>query len=230
MGLVFDKLWVGDYDKNMKIGVFDSGIGGTTILEAIQRRLPGVEYRYIADSENCPYGEKPAEVLYEIVRGNVEKLRNWGARIIVIACNTATVKCIDRLRLDYPELKFVGTEPAVKMALTSGAKKILVLATPNTIESERLHSIAEQNASKGQQVDFLACSGLAEVIEKNYEKNSNVIVEKLNELLVYDDSYEVVVLGCTHYPLISDLIQVYYPNAKLVDGADGVAKRVQSML
>lgn len=214
----------------MKIGVFDSGIGGTTVLEAVRRRLPEVEYIYIADSENCPYGEKPDEELYEIVRRNVEKLRDFGAEIIIVACNTATVKCIDRLRRDYPELKFVGTEPAVKLALASGARKVLVLATPNTIESERLHTLARQNATDEQEVDYKACPGLAEVIEKNLKNNPGEISKKLAELLSFDDRYEAVVLGCTHYPLVSDMIQRYYPNAKLIDGAEGVAKRVQSML
>lgn len=214
----------------MKIGVFDSGRGGLTVLGAIQKRLPGVEYKYIADSKNCPYGEKSEDELYKIVRGNVEELRDWGAKIIVIACNTATVKCIDKLRLDYPELLFVGTEPAVKLALKTGASRILVLATPNTIRSERLHVLTEKNLGSGQKVDFLACPGLAETIEKNYDSDLERIAEKLNELLDFDESYEVVVLGCTHYPLVSDLIQKFYPRARLVDGAEGVAKRVENMV
>lgn len=214
----------------MKIGVFDSGIGGMTILRAIQERLPGMEYKYIADSKHCPYGNKSEEELYRIVRGNVESLRDWGAKVIVIACNTATVKCISRLRRNYPELVFVGTEPAVKLALDSGASKILVLATSNTIRSERLRLLMRQNKESGQKVDFLACPGLAETIEKCYDKDLEKISEKLEELLVYNDSYEVVVLGCTHYPLVSDLIQKYYPKARLIDGADGVARRVEEIV
>ena len=210
----------------MKIGMFDSGRGGTTVLEAVKKRLPEAEYKYIADSENCPYGEKPVEVLYKIVRGHVETLRDWGAAVVVVACNTATVKCIDRLRADYPELKFVGTEPAVKLALNSGASKVLVLATPNTIESERVHLLAHENAQPGQKVDFLACPGLAETIEKYYDSDLERVREKLSGLLVRDESYDVVVLGCTHYPLVAELISEYYPEARLVDGADGVARRV----
>ena len=214
----------------MKIGLFDSGMGGTTILEAIKKRLPGLEYRYIADSKNCPYGEKSEDELYEIVRGHVENLRDWGASVIVIACNTATVKCIDRLRRDYPELKFVGTEPAVKLALVTGARKVLVLATPNTIDSERVHLLANDNAAVGQEVDFKACPGLADTIEKYYRSDIGRVGLKLDELLVPDDSYDAVVLGCTHYPLVGDLIAKYYPNARLVDGADGVARRVEELV
>lgn len=214
----------------MKIGMFDSGRGGLTVLEAVKKKLPDAEYKYIADSKNCPYGDKPPEVLYEIVRKHVETLRDFGATIIVIACNTATVKCIERLRTDYPELKFVGTEPAVKLALKNGAKKTLVLATPNTIGSERVHLLAENNAKSGQKVDFLACPGLAETIEKYYDKDIDKIMAKLKEILTPDESYDAVVLGCTHYPLIKEQIQQFYPNAKMLDGSDGVAKRVEALI
>ena len=214
----------------MKIGVFDSGMGGITILEAVKKRLPEAEYRYIADSENCPYGEKSNSLLYEIVRGQVEVLRDWGADVIVIACNTATVRCIDKLRRDYPELKFVGTEPAVKLALKTGARKVLVLATPNTVKSERMKMLAEKNHGDNQKVDLLACPGLARIIEDNYRADDKPIIWKLHELLTVDESYEAVVLGCTHYSLVKDLIQKFYPKAELIDGADGVARRVEELV
>ena len=214
----------------MKIGVFDSGMGGMTVLKAIKELLPGEEYRYIADSKNCPYGEKPIGLLYEIVCEKVETLRGWGAQIIVVACNTATVRCINKLRRDYSELKFVGTEPAVKLALKTGARKVLVLATPNTINSERMRMLAEKNRQDGQKVDLLECPGLAETIEKYYGSNLKMIKARLDELLLRDESYDAVVLGCTHYPLVRDLIAEYYPNAQLVDGADGVARRVKELV
>lgn len=214
----------------MKIGVFDSGMGGMTILAAIRKRLPQEEYRYYADSENCPYGEKPISLLYDIVCKKVDDLRDWGASIIVVACNTATVRCIDRLRRDYPEIEFVGTEPAIKLALSTGAQKVLVLATPNTIHSERMKILAERNRQSNQTVALLACPGLAETIEKYYKDDLEKVKAKLDELLVRDDSYEVVVLGCTHYPLVRDLIAKYYPNAQLVDSADGVARRVEELV
>ena len=130
--------------------MFDSGKGGLTILEAVQKKIPEAEYKYIADSKNCPYGNKSEEALYKIVKQNVEELREWGAKIIVIACNTATVKCIARLRRNYPDVVFVGTEPAVKLALDSGASSILILATPNTIRSERLRLLVRKNKKSRQ--------------------------------------------------------------------------------
>lgn len=212
----------------MKIGAFDSGRGGMTIMEAVKAALPDEEYFYIADSEHCPYGEKTMKELYPIVRENVEELKEWGAEIIVIACNTATVKCIEKLREDYPELKFVGTEPAIKLAAESGARNILVLATPGTVRSERTLAMVEKNKKSGQEIKLLPCAGLADTIERGYDDE---IDAKLSELLSKEsDIYDVIVLGCTHYPLISEKIQRYFPSAKLVDSSNGVAKQVTKMV
>ena len=207
----------------MIIGVFDSGKGGRSVLEEIQKIMPrGPKYYYVADSAHCPYGDKSDEELYSIVRAIVEGLSgNYGAKIIVIACNTATTKCIDRLRRDYPELIFVGTEPAVKLAAETGAKNILVLATPGTIKSERMAALLKENQRPGQNITLLPCPGLADAIE--HDEN---IDAKLDELLKGVKQPDVVVLGCTHYSLIKDKIQPYFPNAKLIDGNKGVAKRV----
>lgn len=209
----------------MKIGVFDSGKGGTSVLREIKKLLPDEEYYYLADSKNCPYGDKTDEELYTIVTNNVESLRDWGAKIIVIACNTATTKCIDKLREDFKDLIFVGTEPAVKLAVSTGAKNILVLATPGTIKSERLATLLKENQKPGQLITLLPCPGLADAIE--HDKGVDV---KLNELLKNIEQPDVVVLGCTHYSLIKDKIQPFFPNAILIDGNVGVAKRVKAQI
>ena len=213
----------------MKIGVFDSGIGGTTVLAAIKNILPDEEYKYIADSKNCPYGEKSEEELKQIVSKNTEELKDWGAEIIVIACNTATTKCINYLREKYSELKFVGTEPAIKLAAETNAKNILVMATPGTIASERTKSLAEENKREGQNITLLACPGLADTIEQKLDIN-----KKLAELFqdLKNENYEpdVIVLGCTHYSLIKPDIQSFFPSAKLVDGNEGVANRVKELI
>ncbi len=209
----------------MKIGIFDSGKGGLSIFQEIKKVLPNEEYKYIADSEHCPYGEKSDEELMKIVRKNVDELEKWGAKIIVVACNTATTRCIEGLREDYPELDFVGTEPAIKLAVETGAKKILVMATPGTIESERMESLLEENQKLGQEFVLLACPGLADAVEKG-----EGIDEKLQELLEETSGYDCVVLGCTHYSLIKDKIQKYFPDAKIIDGDRGVAKRVKGLV
>ena len=216
----------------MKIGVFDSGIGGTSVLEAIKALLPDEEYYYFADSKNCPYGEKEDDELYKIVKNNVELLKSWGAEIIVIACNTATTRCIKKLREDYPEYPFVGTEPAVKLAANSKARNILVLATPGTIHSERLETLVHDNQKANQKIKLLSCPGLADTIELNLKNNPAKIKAKLSELLenTDKDSYDCIVLGCTHYSLIKPEIKEFFPSANLIDGNLGIAERVKSLI
>lgn len=227
----------------VKIGIFDSGMGGTTIFHAIKSALKNADYYYIADSKNCPYGEKSTEELQKIVEKNVETLKSWGAEIIVIACNTATVKCIDFLRQKYPEIKFVGTEPAIKLAAETNAKNILVLATPGTVESERTHELMLKNQKLGQKITLLPCPGLADTIERTLhftedyrplpldKSEENIINQKLRELLApIKFSPDLVVLGCTHYSLIKPEIQSFFKHATLIDGAEGVASHVNELV
>ena len=215
----------------MKIGVFDSGIGGTTVLKEIKKLLPNEEYYYIADSKNCPYGEKTDKELFPIVKNNVDTLKKWGARIIVIACNTATTRCIKMLRETYPELIFVGTEPAIKLAAQTGKKNILVLATPGTLQSEQTAKLLNENQQPNQIINLLPCPGLADCIETNLGKNETLIDNKLDELLSEQkNNYDVIVLGCTHYPLIKAKIQKKFPTALLIDGGEGVAKQVKRLI
>ena len=209
----------------MKIGIFDSGKGGTTVMAAIKTRLPNAEYRYIGDFKNCPYGEKTDAELMQIVTGQVDKLKEWGAEIIVVACNTATTRCIDKLRMKYPELEFVGTEPAIKLAAETGAKRILVMATPGTIESERTARLMADYQQARQKIRLLACPGLADAVEAGVR-----VKNRLAELLARIPEPEVIVLGCTHYSLIKTEIQEFFPNAKLIDGNEGVAKRVAELV
>ncbi len=213
----------------MKIGVFDSGKGGTTVLEEIRRVLPEAEYRYIGDSKNCPYGDKTDEELMRIVCGHVDSLLDWGAEMIVIACNTATTRCIKNLREMYPGVNFVGTEPAVRVAAQSGAKKILVMATKGTVASERTTKLMQENQKPGQEITLLACPGLADAIEKD-ENIDETLDAVLSEYLKDGDNLDVVVLGCTHYSLIKDKIKQRFLDARIIDGNEGVKNRVLEIL
>ena len=227
----------------MKIGNFDSGMGGTAIMSVIKNLLPKEEYFYIADSKNCPYGEKTDEELAKIVEHNVETLKNWGAKIIVIACNTATVKCIENLREKYPEIKFVGTEPAIRLAASTDAKNILVLATPGTVKSEHVQKLLQENQKTGQTITLLPCPGLADTIEHTLrftddykplpidKSEKDVINQKLQELFQdITETPDTVVLGCTHYSLIKPEIQAFFENAKIIDGNIGVAHRTAEVV
>lgn len=211
------------------IGIFDSGIGGLTTLEEIKKLLPNENYFYIADSKNNPYGEKNDDELYTIVKNNVDFLLKSNSKIIVIACNTATTKCIKKLRNDYKDTLFVGTEPAIKVACDSDSKNTLVLATPGTIDSERTHELVNANIKQDQKIYLEACEGLANAIENNNEERINkIITSKYNKYK--DKNIDSIVLGCTHYPHIKEKIKELFISAKIIDGNLGVAKRVKYIL
>ena len=216
----------------MDIGIFDSGMGGQTVLEEIKKQVKGAHFYYVNDRKHCPYGEKDDETLYKIVKQIVDALVNQvKVDIVVIACNTATTRCIKRLREDFPDNPFVGTEPAVKLAANSDAKKILVLATPGTIHSERLETLVKENQKEDQIIDLLPCPGLADTIEFNLDEDNSKIDRKLDELLKgIEKDYDAIVLGCTHYSLIKPAIQKHFPSAKLIDGNEGIARRVKSLI
>ena len=214
---------------NKKIGIFDSGIGGLTTLEEIRKILPNESYIFYADTKNNPYGEKTKEELCNITEEIVEFLLKKDVKLIVIACNTATTNCIEYLRNKFKDISFIGTEPAIKVACDNNYKNTLVMATPSTINSERTHSLLENNIKENENFYLIPCEGLANAIETKNES-------KINELLhKYLDNYinkkiDSIVLGCTHYPIIKDKIQEFFPNAKLIDGNLGVAKRVKYIL
>ncbi|MBQ9180661.1 glutamate racemase [Candidatus Saccharibacteria bacterium] len=211
----------------MKIGIFDSGIGGTTVMQEIKLLLPHEEYFYLADTKNCPYGEKSDKELYAAVTNIVNQLADWGAKLIVIACNTATTRCIKKLRRDYPSITFVGTEPAVKPATEiRGTKDIVILATESTARSPRLKYLINTFKKPGQTITVIPCPGLADAIES---KDQAKIDSVLSSLLTFS-SPDVIVLGCTHYPLVKNKIAQKYPSAVLIDGGAGVAKRVKTIL
>ena len=212
-------------------------------MAAIKKLLKNEEYFYIADSKNCPYGEKSDEELQKIVIKNVEILKNWGAKIIIIACNTATVKCISTLRQKYPEISFVGTEPAIKLATSTDAKNILVLATPGTVKSERTHQLLTENQKKGQNITLLPCPGLADTIENNIQlapdyqplpltkTAKDVINNKLRTLFQdIETTPDIIVLGCTHYSLIKPEIQSFFKTSQIIDGNSGVAHRTAAII
>lgn len=150
----------------MKIGFFDSGSGGLTTLCQVRNLIPEAEYYYIGDIQHHPYGEKTEEELHKITKEVVQKFSDWGAEFVVIACNTATTRCIHYLRSCFPDITFVGTEPAIKVACDAGCQNILLLATPNTISSKQVERLIEQNVRE-QSIFLVPCPGLANLIEQN---------------------------------------------------------------
>ena len=216
-------------DMDRKIGVFDSGIGGTTTLAEIRKLLPNENYIFYADSKNNPYGSKSEEELYKIVTEIVEFLISKDVKLIVIACNTATTKCIYKLRKDYPDMIFVGTEPAIKVACDNNYNTTLVLATPGTIASERTQELVEKNRRKEESIILIACDKLANAIENDDQEQIDEILHHYLDQYKYAN-IDAIVLGCTHYPIIKDKIQEYFKDAVLIDGNVGVAKQVKYQL
>lgn len=211
------------------VGVFDSGIGGLSVLSELEKLLPNEDFYYYGDSLNNPYGEKSDEELFEITSGVVDYLVNKGCRLIVIACNTATTRCMKYLREKYKDIIFVGTVPAIKVACDRDFKNTLVMATPATIESERTMELIRDNIRKDQNIYLVACPGLANAIEDNaQEKIKEILKDTFREYK--DKKIDSIVLGCTHYPFIKEDILKEMPGVILLDGSRGVAMEVKRQL
>ena len=212
-----------------RVGVFDSGIGGLTVLEEMVKVMPNEDFLYFGDSKNCPYGNKELDELMRIVCRIVDYYVSVGCKLIVIACNTATTKCMKLLREKYPDLIFVGTVPAVKMACDMKCKNTLVMATEGTIASERVHELVLDNKNDDQNIYLVSCRGLAEAIES---KDNDLIDKVLNDTIgtYLDKDIDSIVLGSTHYPWAKENMKKMFPEAKLFDGSLGVANEVKRQL
>ena len=211
------------------IGVFDSGIGGLSVLEELEKVLPNEDFYYYGDSINNPYGEKSDQELLEITSHIVDVLKENGAKIIVIASNTATTRVMKKLREKYPKMIFVGTVPAIKVASDHDSKNTLVMATEATIHSLRTAELIRDNKRKDQNIYLVSCPGLANAIEtKNEEKIKSILQETF--LPYKDKNIDTIVLGCTHYPFIKKEILEEMPGVKLVDGLHGVSMETKRQL
>ncbi len=212
-----------------RIGVFDSGIGGLTVLEELRKVLPNEDFLFYADSFNNPYGEKSDEELFKITSNIVDYLINKDCKIIVVACNTATTRCIKYLRDKYKDIAFIGTEPAIKVACDRDFKNILVMATPATISSERTSILVNDNKKEYENIYLVPCEGLANAIETdNFLKQDKIVGDIYYEYK--DKNIDAIVLGCTHYPHIKELINKYFADAILLDGNNGVARECRRQL
>ena len=213
----------------MKIGFFDSGIGGMTVLEEVRKLLPQYDYIYYGDSANNPYGDKSESELFDITVKIVKFLIKEECKLIVIACNTATTRCRKYLMELFPDIIFVGVVPAIKVACDHNFKNILVMATSSTVQSTRVGELIRDNKKDFQNIWLLPCYGLADSIEKQDKESIDIILNKL--LLPYVSfNIDCIVLGCTHYPLIKRNIQELFPEVVIIDGNLGVAKEVKRQL
>lgn len=214
-------------DKNGNIGVFDSGIGGITVLKEIIKILPNENYIYYSDSKNNPYGDKTDEELIYICDKIVEKLISKNCKAIVIACNTASAKTASFLRKKYNNIPFIAIEPAYKMVHDYAPEKpTLVMATNGTIKSEKFNLLL--NKYNNNKTYLLSCKGLADLIEQDKKEEINIYLKQ--ELEKYKGKIENVVLGCTHYPLIKKEIGDILGSVNYFDGAPKLAKHLEDVL
>lgn len=214
------------------IGIFDSGLGGLSVYRRLRRRLPAEDVLYYADSAYCPYGVRSPHDIRQRCDLIVRLLIERGAKIIVVACNTASSMAINSLRSTFPGISFVGLEPAVKPAAAmSTTMKVGVLATPRTVAGERLKWLIEMHARQVE-VHSVAGLGLVELVEAGTLGGPEV-VDTLRPLLdpLLAKGVDVVVLGCTHYPFLRNEIEAYVgPDVAIIDSGEAIARRTRFVL
>lgn len=216
---------------NFPIGIFDSGVGGTSIWKEIVALLPNEHTIYLSDSKNAPYGEKSKQEIIELSIKNTEYLLKNQCKIIVVACNTATTNAIKTLRQNY-DIPFIGIEPAIKPAALSTKTKVVgILATKGTLNSELFE--ATSSLFKEQiTIKETIGKGLVEFIE-NGEINSPQMTDLLESYLnpMLQDNVDCLVLGCTHYPyLIPEIRKIVGEKIQIIDSGLAVAKQTKAIL
>lgn len=215
----------------MKVGVFDSGLGGLTVVQAIMRYLKGAEIHYIADTKHAPYGEKSQkEILRYTLKITEYFIKSHKIDALVVACNTATTVAIKTLRERYPHLIIVGTEPGIKPAISvTKSGKVGILATPATLKSEKYQQLVDTLASRSKITLYeQACPGLVEQIEQDLVETEETR-GMLNRWLcrMRESGVDTIVLGCTHYPLAAETIsELMNSSVTLISTGEAIAKRL----
>jgi len=217
---------------NRPIGIFDSGIGGTSIWKEIHKLLPNEGTIYLADSANAPYGVRSPEEILQLSVKNTELLIAKNCKIIVVACNTATTNAVKYLRGAYAGISFVGIEPAIKpAALQSNSKIVGVLATKGTLSSSLFHSTSK---SHGEGIKIIEKEGLGlvpliEAGKASSNETKELLKKILEPMLVANIDY--LVLGCTHYPYLIPVLKELLPsNITIIDSGEAVAKQTKAIL
>ena len=216
--------------NNNPIGVFDSGIGGTSIWNAIHDLLPNEKTIYLADSKNAPYGQRTKEEIVALSKKNVDLLLEMNCKLIVVACNTATTNAIRELRAAY-DIPIIGIEPAIKPAATNSKTQVIgILATKGTLNSELFNKTAEmfQNTKIVEQVGY----GLVQLIEEGnlYSPEMTQLLESYLRPMI-EANIDYLVLGCSHYPyLIPQIKKILPEHIQIIDSGEAVARQTQNIL
>lgn len=214
------------------IGIFDSGVGGLSVLKAIRQELPDEAVIYLADQAHVPYGPRPLDEVRLFSERMTEYLLAREVKLIVVACNTASAAALTSLRKSYPQISFVGMEPAIKPAAeTTQTGRVGVLATPATFQGALYASVIERFAN-GVSVFQDTCPGLVAQIEAGklqHPGTRQILEQALKPMLA--EGIDTIVLGCTHYPFVIPLIQeISGPGVRVIDPAPAVARQVRRVL
>jgi glutamate racemase len=218
--------------QNSPVGLFDSGVGGLSVIRSIWIELPDEDLLFLADQTHVPYGPRPLEEVRQFAKEITRFLLDQGAKLIVVACNAASAAALQYLRQTFPQTTFVGMEPAVKPAVEhSQSKVVAVLATPATFQGQLYASLVDRFAA-GTLLLQHTCPGLVAQIEAGDLDGSStrqILEEALRPMLA--QGADTVVLGCTHYPFVIPLIQqIVGPDVRVIDPAPAVARQVRYVL
>lgn len=219
-------------NKESPIAVFDSGVGGISVLKRLWQLMPNEDYIYFGDSKNAPYGVKPTAEIRELTIQNSEKLLSRGAKVLVIACNTATSAAAEILRERHPGFPIIGLEPALKpAALSGGHPTVVVMATELTLREKKFASLVARFEDDAKIIG-LPAPGIVELVESG-KADSEEMDEYLKKLFLpfEEDRPDCVVLGCTHFPFAKKaIVRCLGENVRLYDGAYGAARYARKLL
>jgi glutamate racemase len=214
------------------IGIFDSGVGGLSVLRAVRQQMPDESIAYVGDQQHVPYGPRPLAQVREFAEGITRFLLVHGAKLIVVACNAASAAALTQLRQSFPSMSFVGMEPAVKPAAENTLTRVVgVLATPATFQGALYASVVERFAA-GVELVRSTCPGLVEQIESGDLEGPttrSILEQALHPML--ERNVDTIVLACTHYPFVIPLIQdIVGADVRVIDPAPAVARQTLRLL
>lgn len=215
--------------KSDYIAVFDSGVGGISVLRQLKRLMPDEKFLYYGDSANAPYGSRPTREVLELTQNAAKYLLTQPIKALVVACNTATAAAINTLRQEYPDMIVVGIEPALKLAADHfPEKRIAVMATEVTLREEKFDALLQRTRAS---VVKIPAPGLVQLVEAG-KADSDETTQLLSEILSpYKGKIDVLVLGCTHYPFVREQIRsILGDGVVLLDGGEGTARETKRRL
>lgn len=216
--------------KNLPIGVFDSGLGGISVLKELMALMPEEHYLYFGDSANAPYGTRTTEEVKILTLNAAARLYEQGIKALVVACNTATAAAITQIREEYPDLIVVGIEPALKMATDRFPNgHVGIMATQVTLREEKLEHLVGRFPDAT--VEKIPAPGLVELVEQGKTQSEETAALLMEILSPYVGQLDAIVLGCTHYPFVKDTVQrILGDGVEVLDGGAGTARQTKRLL